>query len=58
MPKLSKQDIIAKLMEKGIAHDPQASYSDLLKLYKEQEETPATPVVEEAKPEVKKEEPP
>jgi len=56
MPKQSKQAIIAKLMEMGVAHDPQASYDDLLALLKEQakEETAETPPVDKA--EVKDEE--
>lgn len=39
MPKLSKEDVIAKLKEKNISYRENASYSELLKLLKEQEPT-------------------
>lgn len=39
MPKLSKQDVILKLEELAVIYDPQASYSDLLKLLQSKGET-------------------
>lgn len=39
MPKLSKQDVIAKLEELAVIYDPEASYSDLLKLLQGEGET-------------------
>lgn len=53
MPKLSKEDVLAKLEELAIIHDPNASYSDLLKLLQGNGETKT----QEQKAEVKKEEP-
>ena len=41
MPKLSKEELIAKLASLGIPFDVTASYNDLLKVLKEQGETPA-----------------
>lgn len=38
MPKLSKEDVIAKLEELAVIYDPNASYSDLLKLLQAQGE--------------------
>ena len=41
MPKLSKEELIAKLASLGVPFDVTASYNDLLKVLKEQGETPA-----------------
>ena len=56
MPKLSKQDVIAKLEELAVIYNPEASYSDLPKLLQAQgeiktEEQPAE-VKEEKKEEI------
>jgi len=57
MPKLKKEDVIAKLKELEVEFDPEASYNDLFALLKESEveKTPVeTPEVAEEKPEEKK----
>lgn len=53
MPKLSKEDVIAKLEELAVIYDPQASYSDLLKLLQSQgENKPLEQANEEKKEEI------